>query len=56
MTKVLTSAHAEDVGNGYVVEPGQEIPDGADPEVVKRLQADGLVAETKQPTSKRKDS
>ena len=53
--KVLTGAHAEDVG-GYVVEPGQEIPADADPEVVKRLEAAGLVAETKQPTSKRKDS
>lgn len=43
MPKVLRSAHAEDVGGGLVCEPGQEIPDGADPEVVKRLEDEGLV-------------
>jgi hypothetical protein len=47
MPKVLRSAHAEDVGGGRVVEPGQPIPDTADPEVVKRLEADGLVQTTK---------
>lgn len=47
MPKVLTSTHAEDVGGGLVVEPGQEIPSDADPEVVKRLEADGLVSQTR---------
>lgn len=47
MPKVLTSTHAEDVGGGLVVEPGQEIPSDADTEVVKRLEADGLVATTR---------
>lgn len=42
MTKVLRAAHAEDVG-GQIVEPDQPIPDDADPEVVKRLQKDGLI-------------
>jgi hypothetical protein len=46
MAKVLTSTHAEDVG-GRIVEPGQEIPDDADPEVVKRLEAEGKLHEPK---------
>ena len=56
--KVLIAAHAEDVG-GHVVEPGQEIPADADPEVVNRLVADGRVAEAKpktKPKSEGKDS
>jgi hypothetical protein len=53
MSKVLTGAHAEDVG-GYVVEPGQPIPDDADPKVVKRLQADGLLADAPKAPSKSK--
>lgn len=51
--KVLTGAHAEDVG-GYVVEPGQPIPDDADPQVVARLQEDGLLADASPPKSKSK--
>jgi hypothetical protein len=40
--KVLTAAHAEDVG-GFVVEPGGEIPADADKDTVKRLEAEGKV-------------
>lgn len=47
MPKVLTSAHAEDVGGGLVCEPGQEIPSDADPEVVARLEQRGLVSSTR---------
>lgn len=43
MTNVLTGRHAEDIGDGRVVEPGQPIPSGADPEVVKRLQTEGKI-------------
>jgi hypothetical protein len=52
MTKVLIGAHAEDVG-GYVVEPGQPIPDDADPEVVARLEADGLLTDAPKSSSKK---
>lgn len=44
MTKVLSSAHAEDVG-GYVVEPGAEIPSDADPAVIARLDAEGKLTD-----------
>lgn len=43
--RVLTSAHAEDVGTA-VVEPGQPIPSDADADVVNRLQAEGKIANT----------
>lgn len=55
MTKVLRSAHAEDVG-GSVVEPGQPIPDDADPEVVKRLEAEGKVEDSPSPKSSGKST
>ena len=55
MTKVLTGAHAEDVG-GYVVEPGQPIPNDADPEVVKRLEAEGLLADAPKSSSSKSKS
>jgi hypothetical protein len=44
VTKVLESAHAEDVG-GQIVEPGQPIPDDADPEIVERLEAAGRIVD-----------
>lgn len=47
MTKVLRGAHAEDVGDGRVIEPGQEIPPDADPGVVARLSDEGKVGETR---------
>lgn len=48
--KILTGRHAEDVGSA-VVEPGGEIPDDADKDVVKRLTDDGKVANVKSSTS-----
>ena len=42
MTKRFTGSHAEQVGT-RVVEPGDPIPDDADPAVVRRLTAAGLV-------------
>jgi hypothetical protein len=45
--KVLRSVHAEDVGGGRVIEPGEQIPSDADPEVVKRLETAGLVEQTR---------
>lgn len=45
MAKVLMSAHAEDVG-GRLVEPGQEIPEDADADVVQRLEAEGKVSDS----------
>lgn len=53
--KVLSSTHAEDVGNGLVVEPGQEIPSDADPAVVKRLEDEGRVSTTKAATKKKEE-
>ena len=44
MAKRLVADHAEDVG-GVIVEPGQEVPDDADDEVLERLEADGKLAE-----------
>lgn len=51
MSKTLRATHAVDVG-GIVVEPGQAIPDEADPEVVEQLEADGLLDDDES-TSKR---
>jgi hypothetical protein len=51
----LTGRHAEDVGHGRIVEPGEDIPADADENVVKRLKADGLVS-TKGDTAKTKPS
>jgi hypothetical protein len=41
----LAGSHAEDVGGGRVIEPGQAIPRDADPELVARLKAEGRLAE-----------
>ena len=46
MTKVLRSSHAEDMGTGRAIEPGQQIPEDADPQVVARLHARGLIEES----------
>lgn len=52
MSKTYLGTHAVDVG-GQVVEPGQPIPDGADPDIVKRLEQDGLLeAGAKRPSGK----
>ena len=57
MAKVLQSDHAEDVG-GVIVEPGQEVPDDADDEVLGRLEDEGKLgdaeAETEAPRGARK--
>jgi hypothetical protein len=37
MTEILIGRHAVDVGGGNVVEPGQPIPDDADPDIVKQM-------------------
>jgi hypothetical protein len=42
--KVLKSDHAEDVG-GVIVEPGGEIPDDADEDAVKALEAAGKIGD-----------
>lgn len=55
MPKVLRSAHAEDVGNGRVVEPGAEIPSDADPDVVKRLDSEGRVLTTRAATKQKEE-
>jgi hypothetical protein len=47
VTKVLASKHAEALGGGPPVEPGQEIPKTADPEAVKRLEDAGLIRDIK---------
>ena len=47
MSRTLRSRHAEDVG-GVIVEPGQPIPDDADPDDVKRLEDAGLLADEQQ--------
>ena len=44
MARVLTGDHAEDVG-GIIVEPGDEIPDGADDDVLERLDDDGRLGD-----------
>jgi hypothetical protein len=48
--KILTSSHAEDVG-GYVVEPGGEIPKGANEDTVKRLEEEGKLRDAPRPSS-----
>jgi len=53
MAKLLTGVHAEDVGNGRVVEPGQPIPDDADPDIVNRLQDDGKLADDRRQSRKK---
>ena len=47
MAKRLVSDHAEDVG-GQIVEPGQELPDDADDEVVERLDEEGKLGDAEQ--------
>lgn len=42
MSKTLRASHAVDVG-GMVVEPGDPIPDDADPSIVQRLEDEGLL-------------
>ena len=51
MAKVLQSDHAEDVG-GQIVEPGQELPKDADPDVVEQLEADGKLVDPPKKTTK----
>ena len=53
MAKRLVADHAEDVG-GMIVEPGQELPDDADDEVVQRLEDEGRLgdAEGAEPQAK----
>jgi hypothetical protein len=55
VTKVLTGAHAEDVGDGRVIEPGQEIPPDADPQTVARLQDEGKVTQTRSAPKSKED-
>jgi len=45
MPKILTG-HAELLGTS-MVEPGQEIPKDADKDTVKRLEAEGRIADVK---------
>lgn len=49
--KILSGRHAELVG-GHVVEPGQPIPDDAEPEALKALQARGVVRDAAKPKPK----
>ena len=42
MAKLLGGYHARDVG-GVIVELGEPIPDDADPDVVARLDAEGVL-------------
>jgi hypothetical protein len=51
MAKTLISDHAEDVG-GVIVEPGQEVPEDADADVVERLEAEGKLGEPAKSTKK----
>jgi hypothetical protein len=46
--KILRSTHAEDVGSA-VVEPGDQIPDDADADVVKRLRDEGKIEDSDEP-------
>jgi hypothetical protein len=53
MAKVLVAKHAEALGGGPPVEPGQEIPKSADPERVRALEDRGLIKDrggSKQPS------
>lgn len=44
--RVLTSDHAEDLGNGVVVEPWAEFdPDDADPDTLARLENEGKIGD-----------
>lgn len=52
MAKTLISDHAEDVG-GAIVEPGDEIPDGADDEVLERLEAEGKLGDAPAKSTKK---
>jgi hypothetical protein len=52
MARVLISSHAEDVG-GRIVEPGDAIPDGADADVLERLEAEGKLGDTGPEATKR---
>ena len=47
MAKRLISDHAEDVG-GVIVEPGDELPDDVDDDVVARLDEEGKLGESGQ--------
>ena len=42
MAKLLGGTHARDVG-GVIVELGEPIPDDADPDVVERLETEGVL-------------
>ena len=42
MAKLLGGTHARDVG-GVIVELGEPIPDDADPDVVQRLETEGVL-------------
>jgi hypothetical protein len=58
MSLKLIGRHAVDVGGGNTVEPGEEIPDTADPEIVEMLLASEQAydeAET-EPEAKKKGS
>jgi hypothetical protein len=44
MAKTLRGDHARDFG-GVIVEVGEEVPDSADPEVVARLEDEGVVVD-----------
>lgn len=46
MPKILVGAHAELLGT-TMVEPGQEIPNDTDPDLIKRLQGEGRVVNVK---------
>lgn len=50
MPKTLAGKHAQDF-DGQVVEPGQPIPDEADKDLVKRLEEQGRVRQTKSRSS-----
>jgi hypothetical protein len=54
MPKILTAEHAELLGS-TVVEPGDEIPDDADDELVARLEAEGKIADAPKKTTKKED-
>jgi hypothetical protein len=48
----LIAAHAEDVG-GVIVEPGGELPDDVDDEVLERLEADGKLGDAEAEKSRK---
>jgi len=51
MPKIYTGRHAELLGS-TLVEPGGQIPTDADKDTVKRLEAEGKVADVKTTTTK----